>query len=408
MRSKTQGPGTVKTKPPGRKAKLTLKTRAKAMGVPGNASAPARILVVADKFKGTLSAADASGAIVKGWKSMRPQDQFDRLPMSDGGDGFGEVLGGLYKARTHFVGTVNAAHRSIRAPWWWAGGQKLAVIETARVIGPAGLAAKKFHPFQLDTYGLGRMLAAAVERGARHCVVGLGGSATNDGGFGLGRALGWRFLDHSGQELQQWWELSRLVRVIRPANAYGMEVTVAVDVANPLLGRRGCSRVYGPQKGILPEELAFAEKCLRQLAEVMEERSGKAHARVPGAGAAGGLGFGLMAFMGAKPRPGFEVFAQAVDLPEHIRQSDVVITGEGALDRQTYMGKGVGQVLRLCRSSNVPCIALAGVVDPTVAGNGFFRTHALTDIATLEQAKRRARYHLERLSAMVASGWTGP
>ena len=327
--------------------------------------------------------------------------------MSDGGDGFGEVLGELFKAGTQSVGTINAAHRSIRAPWWWAGRQRLAVIETARVIGLAGLPAKKFHPFQLDTYGLGRMLAAAVQRGARQCVVGVGGSATNDAGFGLGRALGWRFLDQRGNELQQWWELSRLGRVIRPAHGCPMEVTVAVDVANPLLGRRGCSRVYGPQKGILPEELAFAERSLRQLAVVLEEQSGIAHARVPGAGAAGGLGFGLMAFAGAKPRPGFEVFAEAAHLREQIRQADVVITGEGALDRQTYMGKGVGEVLRLCRSANVPCLGLAGVVDPTVAGNGFFRTHALTDIATLEQAKKRPRYHLERLSAMVASGWTG-
>ncbi len=327
--------------------------------------------------------------------------------MSDGGDGFGEVLGEITKARTHFEETCNAAHRSIRAPWWWEGGQKLAVIETARIIGLAGLPAGKFHPFQLDTFGLGRMLAAAVRRGARRCLVGVGGSATNDGGFGLGRALGWRFLDQSGQALEQWWELSRLVRIIRPGHACPMKVTVAVDVANPLLGRRGCSRVYGPQKGILPEELAFAERCLRQLAVVLEEQLGISHARVPGAGAAGGLGYGLMAFAGAKPRPGFEIFAQAAHLKEYIRQADVVITGEGALDRQTYMGKGVGQVLRLCRSTNAPCLALAGVVDPTVAGNGFFRTHALTDIATLEQAKKRPGYHLERLSAMVATGWTG-
>jgi glycerate kinase len=155
-----------------------------------------------------------------------------------------------------------------------------------------------------------------------------------------------------------------------------------------------------------PDDFALAENCLRRLKTVMEKSSSLGLAATPGAGAAGGLGFGLMAFAGAKPRPGFAVFADAARLEERIRWSDVVLTGEGAVDRQTRMGKGVGQILRLCRKLNVPCIALAGVVESGIRTAPLFsRTFALTDITTLAEAKRRPARHLEKLSTLAASGW---
>jgi len=381
------------------------KTKINAAGEAGP-SASARILVAPDKFKGTLPAADVCAAIASGWRSVRAEDQLDLLPMSDGGDGFGEVMGRLLRAQRRSVRTLDAAHQPSRAFWWWESSRKLAIIESAQVIGLARLPHKRFHPFQLDTFGLGRVLEAAGEIGARQCVIGVGGSATNDGGFGFGRALGWKFLDRTGRPLHEWWQLAGLVRIIPPEKALKIEVMVAVDVANPLLGWHGCSRVYGPQKGIRPEDVDLAERGLRRLAAVLDQQAGMTHAKTPGAGAAGGLAFGLLAFAGAKARSGFEVFAKAACLEERIRQADIVITGEGAVDRQTYMGKRVGQVMQLCRKFKTPCIVLAGVANaPTDTADKLVQIHALTDIAALDQAKKRPAHHLERLSALVARNW---
>jgi glycerate kinase len=378
-------------------------TKAKSSAAGWARRAQMRVLIVPDKFKGTLAASDVCAAIARGWKSVRPWDELELLPMSDGGDGFGEAMGRLLKARVRPVRTMDAAHRPLTANWWWEPKQKLAIIEAARVNGLAVLPPNKFHPFQLDTFGLGRVLEEAVRNRAERCVFGLGGSATNDGGFGLARALGWKFFDRDGRELEQWWQLGRLVRVTPPAHAFMLPITVAVDVSNPLLGARGCSRVYGPQKGLSTGDVAFAERCLRRLKIVLEQQLNIRQATAPGAGAAGGLGFGLMAFAGAHAQSGFDLFAEAAHLEERIRSSDLVITGEGAVDRQTFMGKGVGQVALLCKKLNVPCNALAGMVNAPAKGTRLFSsTSALTDITALARAKKRAAYHLEKLSAMVA------
>src|SRR6185369_6025663 len=170
-------------------------------------------------------------------------------------------------------------------------------IESARVIGLAQLPAGKFHPFDLDTFGLGHVLTAAATKGAKRCVIGIGGSATNDGGFGLARALGWEFLDGNGVVIEQWTRLDALVRIQRPRHraVTFADLRAAVDVGNPLLGRRGATRVYGPQKGLRQQELERAEGCLRRMASVFESQFGRKLAVQTGAGAAGGLGFGLMA-----------------------------------------------------------------------------------------------------------------
>src|SRR5258707_2429057 len=151
------------------------------------------ILIIPDKFKGTLTAEAAAQAIARGWNATRPDDLLDLLPMSDGGDGFGEVLSGLLGAKVQNLRTINAAHRPCAAKWRWQPTTRTAIIESATVIGLANLPPKRFHPFELDTYGLGAVIEAASDKGARRCFVGIGGSATNDGGFGLARSLGWQF-----------------------------------------------------------------------------------------------------------------------------------------------------------------------------------------------------------------------
>lgn len=315
-----------------------------------------------------------------GWRQARPQDEVDLLPMSDGGDGFGEVLSGLLDAQPHVVETVDAAHRPINAQWTLNLTKHLAIVESARVVGLAMLPKGKFHPFQLDTFGLGKILRAAGRRGVEKCIIGIGGSATNDGGFGLARALDWKFYSQGGAEIREWWQLHKLAVITRPQERLNMKVVVAVDVNNPLLGKRGCSQVYGPQKGLRPEDLPLAEKCLKRLSEVAKESLGVNLAKVSGAGAAGGLGFGLMAFTDAQCESGFELFSVNSQLEKRIRESDMVITGEGAIDDQTFMGKGVGRIVELCKKHKVPCLGLAGRIrNPSKAKKFFFGMDALVE-----------------------------
>ncbi len=400
---------------------------------------PLNVLIVPDKFKGTLTAAAAAQAIARGWRRARPKDQLELLPMSDGGDGFGEVVSTLLDARLQSVRTVNAAHRPCKAAWWWEPKCRFAIIESAKVVGLAMLPPGEFHPFKLDTFGLGAVLRAAQSKGAKQILIGIGGSATNDGGFGLARALGWEFLNRHGQPIHEWTDLHTLATIHPPqpgartaesartdsiedfrrsnthsiradmavrAPAFG-RIIVAVDVQNRLLGARGATRVYGPQKGIRPADFDLAERCLRRLARVVKQLFGEDFAAVPGAGAAGGLGFGLLTFLGAKAEPGFELFAKLAKLEARLRKANLVITAEGAIDHSTLMGKGVGQVARRCRALNLPCLGFGGVLAPESRRSKLFtRVAALTDLTDVEQAKAEPAHWLERLAREAADRWS--
>lgn len=365
-------------------------------------------LIAPDKFKGTLSARAASEAIARGWSEARPADHVELFPISDGGDGFGELLSGHLGATVQRVHTVDAARRPCEAEWWYEADSRTAIIEAARVNGLAMLPPGKYHPFELDTFGLGAVFQAALALGARRCVVGIGGSATNDGGFGLARAMGWVFSNSHGQIIERWTELHSLSQFKFPQrDSWFDEVLVAVDVQNPLLGESGCTRVYGPQKGLRPEEFEFAERCLGALAAVASRECHFDAAIEPGAGAAGGLGFGSRVFLEARLRPGFGLFAHHAGLEEKLHNVDLVLTGEGAIDASTQMGKGVGELALLCRRLGVPCIALGGVVpDPESSAKVFTRTHALVpDFVSREEAFSQPAQCLERLARRVAAGF---
>ena len=364
-------------------------------------------LISPDKFKGTLSARDAAEAIARGWRKSRPRDMLTILPMTDGGDGFGEVMSGLSGAKVQTVKTVDAAHRPCRARWWWEPRSRTAIIESAEVIGLAQLPAGKFHPFELDTFGLGAVVRAAEKKGARRCWMGLGGSATNDGGFGLARALGWEFFDGGGKPITHWTKLHSLAEVCPPRETrWFAEWIAAVDAENPLLGPRGCTRVYGPQKGLV--DFSRAEACLGRLATVLRRQLRRDCASRPGAGAAGGLGFGLASFFGARLRPGFELFARQVKLNRRLRTADLVITGEGAMDESTFMGKGVGEIARLCAALKVPCLCITGEKPARDRWKkNFAGTFSLTDLTSLGQAKRKPAYWLERVAEQASRSWQG-
>ena len=365
--------------------------------------ASVRILIAPDKFKGTLTARQAAEAIACGWQKARPDDDLTLLPISDGGDGFGCVLGDALGAKPQRISTLDAAHRKCVSTWWWQPETRTAIIESANIVGLAMLPHGKFHPFQLDTFGLGKVLLAATIKGAKTIILGIGGSATNDGGFGLARALGWEFFDACGERIEQWTQLHTLAKIRRPKSLKLPKIIVAVDVENPLLGKRGATRVYGPQKGLRAEEFAIAEKNLRRLASVVKHQFGFDFTHSPGAGAAGGLGFGLAMFASGELRPGFELLAKTTRLASHLNACDLVITGEGSLDDSTLMGKGAGSLAELCRARKIPVIALAGVLhDSGKLRKLFTQNHSLTQLTTPTKARSRAAHWLAVLAEQIA------
>ncbi len=364
-----------------------------------------RILIAPDKFKGTLTARQAAEAIALGWRKTRPDDTLTLLPISDGGDGFGSVLGDALGAKPQRISTLDAAHRKCVSTWWWQPETRTAIIESANVIGLAMLPAGKFHPFQLDTFGLGKVLHAAAKKGAKKIILGIGGSATNDGGFGLARALGWEFLNARGERIEQWTRLHTLAEIRRPKLLKLPKIIVAVDVENPLLGKRGATRVYGAQKGLRAEEFAIGEKNLRKLALIAKQQLGFDFTHVHGAGAAGGLGYGLATFARGELRPGFELLAKTTRLASYLDGCDLVITGEGSLDVSTLMGKGAGALAQLCRARSIPVIGFSGVLqDSPKLRKLFNQTHSLTQLTTPDQARSRAAHWLEVLAEQTARG----
>ena len=369
---------------------------------------PLKVLVAPDKFKGTLTAYEATDAIAQGWKKARPRDELILHPISDGGDGFGEILSRSLGTKPQAEKTVDAAHRPCSAMWWWHEATQTAIVESAQVVGLTQLPPGKYHPFELDTCGVGEVLQAAARQGARRCIIGIGGSATNDGGFGMATSLGWQFFNTHDEKIIRWTELHSLAQV-RPPDARELipEIIVAVDVQNPLLGPNGCTRVYGPQKGLREQDFEFAERCLEQLAQILQKELHFDYADEPGAGAAGGLGYGLLCFTGARLAPGFKLFAEYAGLEKQLREVNVVLTGEGAIDSSTLMGKGTGELAAMCRARQLPCIGFAGVVAGAESATKLFtNVHALTpEFVRREEALREPGKHLERLVSGVAEQW---
>jgi glycerate 2-kinase len=317
-----------------------------------------RILIAPDKFKGTLSAREVAEAIAAGLRDVSPDAKIDIMPMADGGEGTAEVIGQALGASWIKCKAHDSLGREIEARYAWVDARKLAVMEMSEAAGMRRLKPTELNPEIATTFGVGEMLLDAAKRGANEIIIGLGGSATNDGGFGMARALGFRFTGEN--EIAKPLDLIGLRQIEKPKNLQLPKATAAVDVNNPLLGENGATRVFGPQKGAALEQLDKLERALTQLADIVGKEFGFDYRDEPGAGATGGLGFGLMSFCGAKIRSGFEVVAEAVGLEAKMKDVDVVITGEGSLDRQTLEGKTPAGVGRLARKLGKRVFAFVG------------------------------------------------
>ncbi|MEP0767066.1 MAG: glycerate kinase [Fimbriimonadia bacterium] len=354
-----------------------------------------RVLVAPTAFKGTLSPRQAAEAIASGIRRTRPHAHIVLLPVADGGDGFLECLSA--EATLHWNEVTGPLGEQISAPFALHS-DGTAIIESARCCGVTLVPAGSLDPMRATSRGVGELLREARAVGASRALVGLGGSATNDGGAGALQGLGFLLLDDAGTELGPGGRsLGRLARVVPPKRVDWPEIVCACDVENPLLGPSGCTAVYGPQKGVrTPEQSELLEAGLARLASLADFSPD-----TPRAGAAGGLAFGLAAFAGAKLLAGSELVLERLRFDERLAECDLVITGEGKLDDQTAQGKVVGEVLKRARRAGVRLYAVCGVLGP-----GW---EPLKDLLTADPLETRqpqnAAQGVEDAAAALAERW---
>jgi glycerate kinase len=330
-----------------------------------------RVLIAPQEFKGSLSADEAAAAIAKGIRQTQPGWTLDVLPLSDGGPGFLDALRRAIKADTAAAIVHDPLGRNVLGRYLVIRGSHDAVIEAAQANGLFHLSPGERDPLRADTYGVGQLIAAALEGRPPHLIVGVGGSATTDGGAGMARALGARFLDAAGNDPGPGGApLANLARIEwrRPPSLEGVEVIVATDVTNPLTGPNGAAAVYAPQKGATPEQVDILEAALVRYARVVRDDLGVDIASLPGAGAAGGLAAGLVAFLGARIASGFDVVADATGLAQRLTAADYVVTGEGCFDSQSLQGKTTGRLLDMARTAGKPSAVFAGLARPDRPG----------------------------------------
>jgi glycerate kinase len=366
-----------------------------------------RLLIAPDKFKGSLTALEAAQAIERGFLRASPQAVTVPMPIADGGEGTAEAICAALGGKWITLGARDPLGREIEARYAWLEGD-IAVIDMSEASGLWRLAANERDPLRASTYGTGQLMADALRRGAQKILVGLGGSATNDGGIGMAAALGFQFFGSAGEPLAAIpANFAALSRIQPRPTPMGAEIVALCDVGNPLTGERGASRVFGPQKGGSPLAVEELDAGLGRLADLVARDLGCDPRDTPGAGAAGGLGFGLLSFCGAEIGSGFETVAGILHLEEQVAASDLVITGEGRLDAQTLEGKGPAGVAALARSHGKPVIAFAGAVaeEPRL-GEVFQETYAITPAGMpLDDAMRNATSLLEESAFQAARRW---
>lgn len=323
------------------------------------------IIVAPDSYKGSLSAVSVADAMEQGILSVFPDSRVRKMPIADGGEGTVEALVTATGGRIIPETVLGPLGIPVKSFWGLLGDGETAVIEMAAASGLTLISPSERNPRQTTTYGTGQLIKAALDQGLRKFIIGIGGSATNDGGVGMAQALGIRFLDKAGMELPFGGaSLAALTTIdISHADLRLAESTiqVACDVDNPLCGKSGASTVYGPQKGATPDIVAELDAALRRYAEIASGATGRKDiAGCPGAGAAGGLGAGLLFFTNAQLRPGVEIVLEAIHFTEAVRKADLVITGEGSTDFQTAFGKAPVGVAKVAREAGVPVLCLSG------------------------------------------------
>ncbi|HEX6761130.1 MAG TPA: glycerate kinase [Propionibacteriaceae bacterium] len=369
-----------------------------------------RAVLAPDKFKGSLTAGEVAEALATGILDVLPQLETIKLPVADGGDGTvaAALSAGFDKIVVDAVGPTGGP---VRAPYALDGDR--AVVELAAVVGLSLLPGGRFDPLGSSTYGLGLVIADAIRRGATTIVLGLGGSASTDGGAGLAQALGARLLDAGGHDLPPGGgNLSRLARLdLAPLRDTlgNTTIIVASDVDNPLLGPNGAAAVFGPQKGAGRDEVEALERGVRHWSTVVSDTTGRNDAERAGAGAAGGAGYAALALLNAEIRPGIELILDLIDFDRRVIGADLVVTGEGSLDQQSLAGKAPVGVARAAATAGVRVVAVAGRLQlspPELRAAGISAAYALTDLEPdLDRCIANASPLLRKVGAQIATDW---
>jgi glycerate 2-kinase len=327
-----------------------------------------KVVVAPNAFKGSLTASQAAAAMARGVRDVFPDAEVFEVPVADGGDGTVDALVSAHRG-TYLIAEVEGPLGDpVKATYGLIGGGRTGVVELASASGLTLIPPERRDPRKASTYGFGQLLIAARDAGAGKIIAGIGGSATNDGGAGMAQALGYRLLDATGAELQRGGAaLARLDRIDPSGFDRGwrsVNVMVACDVTNPLTGPQGASAVYGPQKGADEAAVRELDAALANFAAVIERDLGKRVVDVPGAGAAGGAGAGLLAFLDAGLVPGAPLVVTASGFDEKVQGADLVITGEGRVDSQTAYGKAPGEVAKRGKAARIPVLLIAGSKAP--------------------------------------------
>jgi glycerate kinase len=385
-----------------------------AAGVPNHTLADSgalRLILAPDKFKATLTAAEAAEAMAAGARRALPAAELILLPVADGGDGTvaAAVAAG---ARGRRATVRDALSRPVSAEYAVLG--EVAILESAQACGLHRVPIGPDSALHSHSAGVGELIAAAVDEGCRQLVVGLGGSACTDGGSGMARALGVRFTDDTGRELAYGGaaltELADIDLAGLDPRLADCTVQIACDVTNPLLGEAGAAPVFGPQKGAGPAEVARLAASLAHYAERVRQACGIDIGTLPGGGAAGGLAAGLVAFAGGRIDSGIEYLLRLLGFADQLAGCALVITGEGCLDAQSLAGKAPAGVARLASRHGVPVLAVAGSVelDPaTLAGAGIVAAYSLTDLFGAERARSNAANALAAATERAVRQWCG-
>ena len=370
-----------------------------------------KIVIAPDSYKESLSALEVAQAVEAGFRQVFPDADYVLVPVADGGEGTVDAMVAATGGRKETVTVSGPLGEPVEALYGLTGDGDTAVIEMAAASGLALVPPDRRNPLLTSSRGTGELIRAALDAGARRFILGIGGSATNDGGAGMVQALGARLLDLEGRELDgSGGDLARLERIdvsaLDPRLAE-CRIEVACDVDNPLTGARGASAVFGPQKGATPEMVQALDANLARLARIVGRDLGVAVDTVPGAGAAGGMGAAMLAFFGATLKPGIEIVTAAVDLDTHVRDADLVITGEGRIDFQTVHGKTPIGVARVAKRHGKPVIGIAGSLGAEV---GVVHAHGIDAVfsvlskpCTLDEALRDAAANVELTARNVAA-----
>ncbi|MGH2556259.1 MAG: glycerate kinase family protein [Actinomycetota bacterium] len=369
-----------------------------------------RVLVAPDKFKGTLTAEAAAQAIARGWERGDPSAQVEVVPMADGGEGTLDALVAALRGERFTQRVSGPLGDPVQAEFAVVPAEegRLGVVEMARASGLSLIPPARRDPKRTTTRGTGELILSACRTGVERVLVCIGGSATNDGGGGMAQAVGIRLLDADGRDLRPGGatllDLATIDMSGLDPSVAGTTFVVATDVDNPLTGPQGASAVYGPQKGASPEDVALLDSALGHLAAVIHRDLARDVRDEPGAGAAGGLGAGLIAFLGARLRPGVDVVMEAVGLRERMGKAEIVVTGEGMFDEQSLHGKAPAGVLRAAAEFRLQTVVLCGQKRTDPPGIPVF---ALADRFGLEAAMQQTELRLSDLAAEVAAGANG-